>query len=94
MHGDPLAEVEVDAVNLDESSTTQNSTVSDSRGLFVLDLVADNGRPAYLILRWKTCMSKQVFPDELLHELEIREKSNVDTQSLPKTIIRFDCAGG
>jgi len=93
-HGDPVAEVMVDAVNLDESSTTQRSTVSDSRGLFVLDLVADNGRPAYLILRWKTCMSKQAFPDELLHELEVREKSNVDTQSRPKAIIRLDCAGG
>ena len=94
VHGRPVSGVVVDAINLDESSTTQHSTISASRGDFVLDIVPHNGRSAYLVLTWNTCTSKQVFPDELLHQLEVKESSDVFNQSQPTTVIRLDCAGG
>lgn len=44
----PLAGVTVDALNLDKEPVTSASQITDTTGRFVLDVVAQNGSPAYL----------------------------------------------
>jgi hypothetical protein len=49
----------VDALNLDEESVANHAASSDSRGVFVLDLMPEKGRAAYVSVRSSNCYRLQ-----------------------------------
>jgi len=48
LEGNPLEGVAVDSLNVDRQSVTRSRQVTDTYGRFVLDVMADGGRPVYL----------------------------------------------
>jgi hypothetical protein len=89
-----LAALRVDAQKLDRQSVTDASQLVDSRGVFVLDVKKDKGRPAYLVTMAGDCMDIQRLPQQLLNRPQERRSNGSGDEVWTMAVFRSRCCDG